>query len=374
VAALLAERKLLLVSVHCRALHAAAAMLRQLLYPLEWVHTFVPVLPRALLSALQSPAPFIMGVPAAYADCEEVAAFAAGSEEAVVVDLDSGFVGGKGLAGLRWGTGFAPAGSGGEGGEGLVFGAPVVVPAAAEAGAADTDGAGDAGGSGAGAAAGGTAGAAAAGDGASTGARAAGISAAAASSGGGGGRRSAACLPLAAFARAEGRLRRLLRPEPSYGDSFDAAALVDAAAWAAGVAAPLPKRQFPQLQIRRVCFEMVSGAFQSAHRVHSACVKSSAPAAYCAVAAARRRGCCKRCPPAACALHVAPRAPFGWLWPAVDFFRTILPARLFSPCAHPPRSPARPPARPPADDLPHTRLASHGNTYRHPMPSRRLQR
>ena len=40
-----------------------ANALLSLLWPLNWPHTFIPVLPHQLLPALGSPAPFMIGVP-----------------------------------------------------------------------------------------------------------------------------------------------------------------------------------------------------------------------------------------------------------------------------------------------------------------------
>jgi hypothetical protein len=36
--------------------------LKALLFPLNWAHVFVPVLPRVVLDSLQFPAPFLIGI------------------------------------------------------------------------------------------------------------------------------------------------------------------------------------------------------------------------------------------------------------------------------------------------------------------------
>ncbi len=63
-------------------LHLACHGLASLLYPLDWVSIFIPVLPARLLSALEAPCPYIVGVERRYEriDLPE--------DDYVLVDLD----------------------------------------------------------------------------------------------------------------------------------------------------------------------------------------------------------------------------------------------------------------------------------------------
>lgn len=44
-------------------LTAAAEVSCALMYPLQWPHVYIPVLPRGLVQVLQAPMPFIIGLP-----------------------------------------------------------------------------------------------------------------------------------------------------------------------------------------------------------------------------------------------------------------------------------------------------------------------
>ena len=87
--ALLLEQRVLLSSQNLRALHICAESLIALLYPMQvrtntwqfplifglfvcstrvqWQHIYIPLLPQRLLSILQAPMPFLIGVHADYA-------------------------------------------------------------------------------------------------------------------------------------------------------------------------------------------------------------------------------------------------------------------------------------------------------------------
>ena len=84
-ASLLMERRVILTSASfamlATAVHAAAALIR----PFHWHNLFLPLLPAALLEALCSPTPFLVGLPASLR--EEVDW--PGMEDVVVVDLDA---------------------------------------------------------------------------------------------------------------------------------------------------------------------------------------------------------------------------------------------------------------------------------------------
>lgn len=83
--AVLMEQKLLLVSSQFTLLTYVSESIRSLLYPFEWQHVFVPVLPACLTEFVGSPTPFIMGIHKSYYKPDEIAPY---STEVVVVDLD----------------------------------------------------------------------------------------------------------------------------------------------------------------------------------------------------------------------------------------------------------------------------------------------
>ena len=87
-AALLAERRIIILASDLSALsgavHAAAAML----YPLAWQHIYLPILPASLLDYLSAPMPFLVGLPA----CLEPAMRTQPMEEVVLLNLDTGVI------------------------------------------------------------------------------------------------------------------------------------------------------------------------------------------------------------------------------------------------------------------------------------------
>ncbi|KAK2070860.1 hypothetical protein P8C59_005322 [Phyllachora maydis] len=78
----LSESRIIFLSSHTAMLHLACHALISLLYPLSWASVFIPVLPARLLSALEAPCPYIVGVEKRYEriDLPE--------DDYVVVDLD----------------------------------------------------------------------------------------------------------------------------------------------------------------------------------------------------------------------------------------------------------------------------------------------
>ena len=84
-ASLLMERRVILVSSSfatlATAIHAAAALLR----PFHWHNLFLPLLPAALIDALCSPTPYLVGLPSMLRDAVDWPAL----DESVLVDLDA---------------------------------------------------------------------------------------------------------------------------------------------------------------------------------------------------------------------------------------------------------------------------------------------
>ncbi|KOS23233.1 DENN domain-containing protein [Escovopsis weberi] len=78
----MSESRIIFLSSHTSMLHLACHALASLLYPLKWASIFIPVLPARLISALEAPCPYIVGVERRYEriDLPE--------DDYVLVDLD----------------------------------------------------------------------------------------------------------------------------------------------------------------------------------------------------------------------------------------------------------------------------------------------
>jgi hypothetical protein len=78
----LSESRIILFSSHTSMLHLASKALASLLYPLKWASIFIPVLPARLLSALEAPCPYIVGIERRYERIDLP------DDDYVLVDLD----------------------------------------------------------------------------------------------------------------------------------------------------------------------------------------------------------------------------------------------------------------------------------------------
>ncbi|KAI0539348.1 dDENN domain-containing protein [Xylaria digitata] len=78
----MSESRIILLSSHTSMLHLASHALANLLYPLTWASIFIPVLPARLLSALDAPCPYIVGIERRYDNIELP------DDDYVLVDLD----------------------------------------------------------------------------------------------------------------------------------------------------------------------------------------------------------------------------------------------------------------------------------------------
>ncbi|RGP59100.1 hypothetical protein FSPOR_11570 [Fusarium sporotrichioides] len=78
----MAESRIIFLSSHTSMLHLACHALANLLYPLKWSSIFIPVLPARLLSALEAPCPYIVGIERRYDNIELP------EDDYVLVDLD----------------------------------------------------------------------------------------------------------------------------------------------------------------------------------------------------------------------------------------------------------------------------------------------
>jgi hypothetical protein len=78
----MSESRIIFLSSHTSMLHLACHALANLLYPLKWASIFIPILPARLISALDAPCPYIVGVERRYEriDLPE--------DDYVLVDLD----------------------------------------------------------------------------------------------------------------------------------------------------------------------------------------------------------------------------------------------------------------------------------------------
>lgn len=78
----MSESRIIFLSSHTGMLHLACHALANLLYPLTWASIFIPILPARLLSALDAPCPYIVGVERRYDGLELP------DDDYVLVDLD----------------------------------------------------------------------------------------------------------------------------------------------------------------------------------------------------------------------------------------------------------------------------------------------
>ncbi|CAJ2511126.1 Uu.00g067510.m01.CDS01 [Anthostomella pinea] len=78
----MSESRIIFLSSHTAMLHLASHALASLLYPLTWASIFIPVLPARLLSALDAPCPYIVGIERRYDNIELP------DDDYVLVDLD----------------------------------------------------------------------------------------------------------------------------------------------------------------------------------------------------------------------------------------------------------------------------------------------
>uniref|UniRef100_A0A7S1KMY1 UDENN domain-containing protein n=1 Tax=Percolomonas cosmopolitus TaxID=63605 RepID=A0A7S1KMY1_9EUKA len=79
---ILTEQQIIFHSNHYSLLGTAAEFFISIIYPFEWFHTYVPLLPKSCLSFLESPMPYIMGIHSSYRNCESI------PDDAILVDLD----------------------------------------------------------------------------------------------------------------------------------------------------------------------------------------------------------------------------------------------------------------------------------------------
>jgi hypothetical protein len=79
----LAESRIILLSSHTSMLQLVSRALVSLMYPLNWLGIYIPVLPARLIAALEAPCPYIVGIERRYEKLELP------DDDFVCVDLDS---------------------------------------------------------------------------------------------------------------------------------------------------------------------------------------------------------------------------------------------------------------------------------------------
>lgn len=62
-ASMLYERRIIFTSKKLSRLSACVQSANALLYPMNWQHIFIPVLPRSLIEYLLAPMPYLIGLP-----------------------------------------------------------------------------------------------------------------------------------------------------------------------------------------------------------------------------------------------------------------------------------------------------------------------
>ncbi|KAF9351173.1 hypothetical protein BGX26_010761 [Mortierella sp. AD094] len=83
---MLSEGKIIFVSSHMGMLTLASESILYLFFPLYWQGVYIPILPAALMTCLQAPVPYIIGVERSCCDSDFP------PEDACIVDLDKGTV------------------------------------------------------------------------------------------------------------------------------------------------------------------------------------------------------------------------------------------------------------------------------------------
>ncbi|KAI1765815.1 DENN-domain-containing protein [Hypoxylon sp. FL1150] len=78
----MSESRIILLSSHTAMLHLASHALNSLMYPLTWSSIFIPILPARLISALDAPCPYIVGIERRYDNVSLP------DDDYVLVDLD----------------------------------------------------------------------------------------------------------------------------------------------------------------------------------------------------------------------------------------------------------------------------------------------
>lgn len=82
----MSEARIIFLSSHTGMLHLACHALANLLYPLKWASIFIPILPARLISALEAPCPYIVGIERRYEKIELP------DDDYVLVDLDKDLI------------------------------------------------------------------------------------------------------------------------------------------------------------------------------------------------------------------------------------------------------------------------------------------
>uniref|UniRef100_A0A6B2KXP5 UDENN domain-containing protein n=1 Tax=Arcella intermedia TaxID=1963864 RepID=A0A6B2KXP5_9EUKA len=88
---MLLEKRFIFISSKVGVLGDCVQAMASLLYPFQWQHVFIPILPRSMLDIVCAPMPFVLGV--LEIDCATIMTMPV--EEAIYVDLDNCFVTGK---------------------------------------------------------------------------------------------------------------------------------------------------------------------------------------------------------------------------------------------------------------------------------------
>ncbi len=78
------ERQVLLISSQLSLLSICAEAVTSLMYPLTWTHCYIPILPLHYIGVLQTPTPFIIGIPSSFLASSDCCL----GEETVCVYLD----------------------------------------------------------------------------------------------------------------------------------------------------------------------------------------------------------------------------------------------------------------------------------------------
>jgi hypothetical protein len=84
--ALLQEKQVLMHSTHMSLLGTIAECLCSFIFPLRWMHVYIPILPKKCIDFIHAPVPFLMGVHSSSVQGEQI------PRDVIVVDLDNNVV------------------------------------------------------------------------------------------------------------------------------------------------------------------------------------------------------------------------------------------------------------------------------------------
>ncbi len=127
--ALLTEQSVLLISEHVHLLTLVSQALLALIFPFEWHHPYIPILPRDMLLVVEAPFPFLIGIRSQYLDAVSADRLVSVlivnlDRDSVVAPIEPAARGSAGGSGPDGDAGPGKASSGSSAGSSLIFSSP----------------------------------------------------------------------------------------------------------------------------------------------------------------------------------------------------------------------------------------------------------